>query len=228
MDKTILNPDPASMQKLREYVLHSFCVSKLAGLVSKELGFDEQFQKDLQLAGLMHDIGKSMSGELEFHTIDGDEIRKIMNIDTLRYTRTHPSLGYMILKEEGYSNFIASAVLYHHENYDGTGFPSNLRGKEIPVAARILRVCDTYAALITNRPYRKAFDSDTAMELTREDVRYFDLKVFLAFLSIMQEEENQKLVQYITQSNGSLEEIARELNIEIKEIEVLWQNLCKD
>lgn len=228
MDENVWNPDAGLIPEIREFVLHSFCVSRLAGLVSGEMGFPEHFQKDLQLAGLLHDIGKGMSGELELQDGDTEKISKRMNIDTLRYTRAHPSLGYMILQEEGYSNFIANAVLYHHENYDGTGFPSNLQGKEIPIAARILRVCDTYAALITNRPYRKAFDPATAMELTREDVKYFDMKVFLAFLSVMQEQDNQKEIQTISRSEGSLREIAEERNIELKEIKLLWQNLCKD
>ncbi len=227
MDKSSYDPKRTPEQSIYEYILHSVCVSRLAGIVAEELGFEDAFRKDMELAGLLHDIGKGRSGELDFSGSGEDGLAKL-DIDALRSSRTHPSLGYMILKEEGYSNFVANAVLYHHENYDGTGFPSNLRGKEIPVAARILRVCDTYAALITNRPYRRAFDPDTAMELMREDVKYFDMKVFLAFLTVMQEEKNQKLITRIIQSESTLEDLAWEQNIEMKEIDLLWQNLCRD
>ena len=52
----------------------------------------------------------------------------------------HSTLGYEKLKDQGYSDFVLESILYHHENYDGSGYPSNLAGKEIPIGARILRV----------------------------------------------------------------------------------------
>jgi putative nucleotidyltransferase with HDIG domain len=226
MSNSISEYKSVPVQKLREFVLHSICVSKIAGLVSRELELPESFQEEIELAGLFHDIGKIMSDE--FTRSENDGKSEGIYVDTLRNTRTHPSMGYMVLQEKGYSNFIANAVLYHHENYDGTGFPSNLTGKEIPIAARILRICDTYAALISNRPYRKAFDSDTAMELMREDVKNFDMKVFLAFMAVMQEEQNQIEIQTICHTDRPLEEVAGKWNEELKEIEVLWQNQCKD
>ncbi len=65
-------------------------------------------------------------------------------------------------------------------------------GEEIPLGARILRVCDVFVALTSDRPYRKAFDSQTAVELLIEEVRHFDMKVFLPFQSIIHEEIEQK------------------------------------
>lgn len=226
MSNSISDYKAVPVQRLREFVLHSICVSRLAGMVSREMQLPESVQEELELAGLFHDIGKILSNE--FSQTDNDEKTAGVYIEILRNARAHPSLGYMALREKGYSNFIANAVLYHHENYDGTGFPSNLTGKEIPIAARILRICDTYAALISNRPYRKAFDSDTAMELMREDVKNFDMKVFLAFMAIMQGEQNQMEIQTICYTDRPLEEVAGKWNEEIKEIELLWQNQCKD
>jgi HD-GYP domain-containing protein (c-di-GMP phosphodiesterase class II) len=97
----------------------------------------------------------------------------------------HSSLGYEELKGQGYSDFVLESILYHHENYDGSGYPSNKSGEDIPIGARILRVCDVYAALSSDRPYRKAFDQDMVMELMIDEVKNFDMEVFLAFQKVV-------------------------------------------
>ena len=103
-------------------------------------------------------------------------------------------VGYAILKDRGYEDAILEAVLYHHENYDGSGYPKNLKGEQIPVAARILRVCDAFGALISNRPYREAFDKETALDIMVEEAKYFDMKVYLAFQRVSHSEEIDKLL----------------------------------
>ena len=112
----------------------------------------------------------------------------------MRYMRLHSTLGYAILKDRGYENEILEAVLYHHENYDGSGYPKNLKGDEIPVGAKILRVCDAFGALISNRPYREAFDKETALEIMVEEVKYFDMKVYLAFQRVSHSEQLVKIL----------------------------------
>ena len=93
------------------------------------------------------------------------------------------------MKRQGFSEKIQEMVLYHHENYDGSGYPKNLQGEEIPLGARILRVCDVFAALLSDRPYRKGFDQQTAVSLMIEEVKNFDMRVFLAFQRMIHEEE---------------------------------------
>jgi len=93
----------------------------------------------------------------------------------------HSTLGYEELKDQDYSETVLQSILYHHENYDGSGYPSNLSGDSIPLGARILRVCDVYAALISDRPYRKAFDVSSVIEL----IKNFDMEVFLAFQRVV-------------------------------------------
>ena len=95
------------------------------------------------------------------------------------------------------SDNICSMVLYHHENFDGSGYPFNLLGEEIPLGARILRVCDVFAALISDRPYRKAFDIDTAIQLLIEEVKNFDMRVFLAFQSVIHNERTLEELEEI-------------------------------
>ena len=93
----------------------------------------------------------------------------------------HPSIGYAILADYDYDQTVLDAVLYHHEHYDGTGYPHNLVGKQIPLVGRIMHVCDIFGALISNRDYREGFDVETALDIMIDEVKNFDMKVFLAF-----------------------------------------------
>lgn len=159
---------------------HGMTVSNLAYAVAKELGLPEQQCYDLAIAGMLHDIGKlKLTGY-----INGQESDPLV-IEELKYVRMHSTLGYEELKGQGYSDFILESILYHHENYDGSGYPSNKSGTEIPIGARILRVCDVFAALSSDRPYRKAFEMNAVMELMIEEVKNFDMQVFLAFQRVV-------------------------------------------
>ena len=161
---------------------HGVVVSNLAYAVATEMGRDEAFCYQMAIAGMLHDIGKlKLTGY-----INGQE-RDPLLIEELKYVRMHSSLGYEELKEQGYSDIVLQSILYHHENYDGSGYPSNLSGDSIPLGARILRVCDVYAALSSDRPYRKAFDVSTVIELMIDEIKNFDMEVFLAFQSVIHE-----------------------------------------
>lgn len=165
---------------LESELLHGMDVSNLAYEVAKELSLPEKTCHNLAMAGMLHDIGKlKLTGY-----INGQEQNPLV-IEELKYVRMHSSLGYEVLKKQGYSDFILESILYHHENFDGTGYPSNLAGEEIPLGARILRVCDVFAALRSDRPYRKAFDMETTMELMIEEIKNFDMQVFLAFQRVV-------------------------------------------
>ena len=165
---------------LSEELNHGIAVSNLAYAVAAELGQDEEFCYQMAIAGMLHDIGKpKLTGY-----INGQENDPLL-IEELKYVRMHSSLGYEELKDQGYSELVLQSVLYHHENYDGSGYPSNLRGDSIPLGARILRVCDVYAALSSDRPYRKAFDVSTVIELMIDEIKNFDMEVFLAFQRVV-------------------------------------------
>ena len=163
---------------------HGVVVSNLAYAVAVEMGRDEAFCYQMAIAGMLHDIGKlKLTGY-----INGQE-RDPLLIEELKYVRMHSSLGYEELKEQGYSDIVLQSILYHHENYDGSGYPSNLSGDSIPLGARILRVCDVYAALSSDRPYRKAFDVSTVIELMIDEIKNFDMEVFLAFQRVVHNNE---------------------------------------
>ena len=163
---------------------HGAVVSNLAYAVAAEMGQDEAFCYQMAIAGMLHDIGKiKLTGY-----INGQE-RDPLLIEELKYVRMHSSLGYEELKDQGYSDIVLQSILYHHENYDGSGYPSNLSEDSIPLGARILRVCDVYAALSSDRPYRKAFDVSTVIELMIDEIKNFDMEVFLAFQRVVHNNE---------------------------------------
>lgn len=170
-----------------EELRHGISVSNLAYCVAKQLGLYEDQCHELAVGGILHDIGKL---RVSSYLYGRDE--DTLNIEEMKYVRMHPRLGYETLIRYDFSDNILESILYHHENYDGSGYPENLAGDQIPIGARILRVCDTYAALTSDRPYRSAFDKDTAIELMIEEVKNFDMKVFLAFQLVIHDEEQQE------------------------------------
>lgn len=162
--------------ELTDYISHGIVVSNLAYLVGRELGLSDETCYDLAIAGMLHDIGKV---RLNFYMNEKEE--EILAVDETRYMRMHPAIGHALLVDYGYNQTVLDAVLYHHEHYDGTGYPHNISGKEIPLVARIMHVCDIFGALISNRDYRDGFDVETALDIIIDDVKNFDMKVFLAF-----------------------------------------------
>lgn len=171
-------------EDITEEVNHGIRVSNLAYYVAKTLGLYENQCHELAVAGMLHDIGKLRVSSYLYGR-DKDTLK----IEEMKYVRMHPRLGYEVLMRHDFSDFIVESILYHHENYDGSGYPENLAGDQIPIGARILRVCDVYAALTSDRPYRRAFDKETAVELMIDEVKNFDMRIFLAFQQTIHQEE---------------------------------------
>lgn len=183
-----------------EYAIsHGIVVSNLAYYVAKELGEDEEFCRDIAMAGMLHDIGK-----LKLCKYLYGRKKDTLKIEEMKYVRMHSTFSYNILKDMHYSPLILSAVYHHHENYDGSGYPDNLKGKDIPWGARILRTCDVFAALISDRPYREAFDIETALELMIDEIKNFDMKVFLAFQRFINSENFEKLKNMINEKSNEI------------------------
>ncbi len=137
---------------------HADRVSRIAGAIARELGVAEREIEQIELAGLLHDIGKI-----------GVEDRILMkparlDTDEQELMRRHPIYGASILEPSAALRPLVPIVLSHHENFDGSGYPQGLRGEEIPLGARILIVADTYEAMTSDRIYRKAPGHDRAME----------------------------------------------------------------
>lgn len=186
---------------LSEQISHGMDVSNLAYDVAHELGLEETVCHELAIAGILHDVGKIvLMGEF-------DEQENPLVVEEIRFVRMHAAQSYEVAKAHGYSEFIQESILYHHENFDGSGYPYNLSGYKIPFGARILRVCDVYCALTSDRPYRKAFDRDVAVELMIDDIKDFDVGVFLAFQRVLHEKERTsvKIGELTVNERGEIE-----------------------
>ena len=174
-----------------EAIEHGIYVSNMAKYIARELGLPEKMVYELSVAGVLHDIGKlQLSNYMYGNGGEG------FVVEQLRYVRMHSKLSADILKKKDFSDFVIESILYHHENYDGSGYPDNLQGESIPLGARILRVCDVFIALTSDRPYRKAFDTETAVTLMIDEVKNFDMKVFLAFLKVVHDKHQDTIYCY--------------------------------
>ncbi len=169
-------------EDLMETLDHGIRVSRLATAIARECGFSEEECHGIAVAGVLHDIGK-----LSMHSyFYGDEALCVDSVKDMQYMRLHATYSYELLKKRReYPEYVLEAILYHHENYDGTGYPSKLQGQDIPRAARVLRISDVFVALTSHRPYREAFERDAALRIMIDDAKNFDMKYFLAFQRII-------------------------------------------
>lgn len=131
---------------------------------------------DLRLSALLHDIGKV--------GIPDNVLKKqgALTAEEFKIMATHTLEGYKILRPVKLSPDILGGVLHHHEKWDGTGYPKQLKGEAIPLFGRIIGVADTYDAMTSDRPYRKALEPDVAVkEIVAQKGRQFDPVVADAF-----------------------------------------------
>ncbi len=190
--------EDAIKEDLADAIDHGILVSNLAVLLSKELNESEEFCQNIAMAGMLHDIGKLKLSKYLY-----GRKKDVLVIEEMKYVRMHSTFSYDILKKESFSEQILQAVYHHHENYDGSGYPSNLKGRAIPWQARIIRTCDVFAALVSQRPYRAAFDVETAMELMIDEVKNFDMEIFLAFQRVVHSEHFATIQQFVNQVNAA-------------------------
>ena len=153
--KSILNA--LHVKNVREEA-HSQRVSQLCELIGKAYGLEEDEVRELRLAGTLHDIGKI---ELDEDVLNKSD--KLTESDWAKIKK-HPETGYRILGTSSEFYHISEYVLAHHEKWDGTGYPRGLKGTIIPWKARIIAVADAYDAMTCERPYRKTFSREDAVE----------------------------------------------------------------
>lgn len=161
-------------------IMHSSHVGYYAKKIAEKMGFNEDFQKNIYYMGMMHDVGKVL--------IPREILCKASNLDSKEWQemKKHTIYGSGIL--EGFTTVpgIKEAALYHHERYDGTGYPLGLKGEEIPIQARIIGVADAYDAMHTNRSYRLHLSEEEILdELERNKGSQFDPKVADAMISML-------------------------------------------
>lgn len=163
---------------------HSMRVSTLSVLVAEALGLAAGETDVLRDASLLHDIGKI--------GISDSILAKPSRLteDEFALIKSHPEKGVEILQPLKQFQALLPAILHHHERYDGSGYPAHLRGDAIPLMARIISVSDTYDAIVSNRPYRNAKCSESALAQLRDwSGRQFDPAIVDAFIGVVTAEE---------------------------------------
>ena len=159
---------------------HSDRVSEYSVLIGEKLGLPEDQIKTLRIGGLFHDIGKIGIPDsilLKPDKLSDDEYSQIKN---------HPSIGAHILGSAEIFKDIIPIVKHHHERYDGNGYPSRLKGEEIPYIARIAAVADTFDAMTSRRSYRGPIDIEHVKEeIKRCEGTQFDPQIAEVFLDIL-------------------------------------------
>jgi putative nucleotidyltransferase with HDIG domain len=156
---------------------HSCRVATYAQHLALHLGWSRHEAQNLALAALVHDLGKTW--------IANDILNKsaALSVEERRKMERHPIIGARILIGCDVHPFYVEAVLYHHEAWDGRGYPSGLQGEEIPMSARILSVADVYDVLTSQRPYKAPLSRDVARErLINGAGTSFDPEVVRAFV----------------------------------------------
>lgn len=163
---------------------HSARVTALAEEVARRLGWSPEQLATLRIGGPLHDIGKL--------AISDEVLRKEGELEPeeLDQIRQHPTIGARILLRMAALREAIPYVLYHHERWDGSGYPSGKAGEEIPVEARVLAVADAFDAMTSDRPYRRALSREEALaEVERCAGTQFDPKIACAFLEVFGEAE---------------------------------------
>jgi len=149
--ETIEKRDPYTGGHTQRVMRYSVSIGEMMGLSQKEL-------EALKLAAILHDIGKIGVRDdvlLKQARLDEDEVKKM---------KQHAEYGSEILGHVTQLKDVLPGVRSHHEKYDGSGYPDNLKGDDIPLFARIIAVADTFDAMTTDRPYRKGLSAETAFE----------------------------------------------------------------
>jgi HD-GYP domain-containing protein (c-di-GMP phosphodiesterase class II) len=173
-----------SMAKLKDKdeatFLHSLSVSALMVTFGRSLKLDEGTIRFLGLGGLVHDLGKT--------ALSVDLLRKPgqLTAEEFALIRTHPERGYeMAAQIVDMPKAVLDICLYHHEKFDGSGYPKQLAGHSIPLLARLAAICDVYDALTTVRPYKRSMSQAEAVDMMLRSQGHFDPELLKIFVSKM-------------------------------------------
>jgi hypothetical protein len=159
--------------------LHSLRVRAFAKRIGRAMALDERALTTLSEGALLHDVGKI--GVPDAILLKPGPLTE----EEWVVMRQHPDIGRRILEPTPFLHEAAEIVYTHHERYDGKGYPRMLRGKDIPLGARIFSVADVFDALTTDRPYHEKMDAEQAVsEIQQGAGKQFDSEVVQAFLTI--------------------------------------------
>ena len=156
-------------------------------MIAEKMGLSAKEQENVYYSGLLHDIGKI--------AVPDEIIKGEGDLSNAEYSMvmTHPSVGAEILSEIKSLPDMAVGARYHHERYDGKGYPEGLAGEKIPLLARIIAVADSYDAMTSNRSYRSYLPQNEAREeIARNRGTQFDPEIADIMLQIIDEDKEYR------------------------------------
>jgi response regulator RpfG family c-di-GMP phosphodiesterase len=178
---------------------HTERVTVLADLIAEQMGWSDKQRAELKMGCTLHDIGKIGVPDAILNKPNHltDEERQAMEY--------HPELGAKILEGIDYLKPAIPYVLYHHERYDGAGYPRGLSGEDIPIEGRLLAVVDTYDAIVSNRPYRRGASPEKAItELQLFSGKQFDPEIVEVLVQAWKDGLIEKLGIYDVETEPTL------------------------
>lgn len=161
-------------------VQHNIRVSKLAERIAYALGLDDEICQGIAVAGVFMDLGKMAMDNEVFNS------SRDLTVDEYEYVKQHTTKSTQILMQANHiSKDVLMNIIHHHENYDGTGYPNNLVGNQIPMGARILKICDVFYALVAKRPFREDYSKKEAIQVMDKELHKFDPAIYPIFKDIV-------------------------------------------
>lgn len=197
---------------------HSYRVAEYSVILARELGYSEEQLDNLRYAALLHDVGKI--------GVPDSVLNKPSKLTDIEYEiiKSHPVVGSDILKNIDSIPGVNQAARFHHERYDGRGYPDGLRGEEIPEIARIVGIADAYDAMTSKRVYRKSLPAEVVREeLVNGEATQFDPNFLTVFLKLLDEgklvlEEKEKISQESVDTTGELlQKVMQSMSLKEKE-----------
>lgn len=163
---------------------HSRAVAEYAYRLAKKVGFEGERLETFRLAATLHDLGKI--------GVPDSILKKPgpLTDDEWVVMQKHPAIGRQIIGQTFHLGELVPAMYYHHERWDGRGYPEGLKAEDIPIEARIVTIADSYGAMVDDRPYRKGLGHDIACNILKKAAGLqFDPVLVEVFIKMIEEEE---------------------------------------
>jgi putative nucleotidyltransferase with HDIG domain len=170
---------------------HSQRVAQFSVMLAKEYGLSEDEVQEVNLASLLHDVGKIGIPEVILNKMG------MLTDEEWRKMREHPLIGEEILSSIAQLDRVRKFMRHHHERYDGRGYPDQLAGEEIPFVSRIIAIADAFDAMITDRPYRGRLALEDALEEVQRNMgSQFDPELASLFVKLVRDSGVQDPLQF--------------------------------
>ncbi len=174
--------------------MHAPAYTQVVEALAMQLKVSQEGMKSLEYASLLHDIGVI---DVPYAILAK---REALTAEEFKIIRNHTVHSVALIKPVAFLKPVLPIILYHHEKYDGTGYPSGLKKEQIPLGARILAVVDAFEAMVCGRPYRPPMSVENAIiEVTANSGTQFDPKIVDAFLSLARQKKFRKFLSLLKQ-----------------------------